>query len=124
MKRYQAIAQTYQALLNCEQAKNWEWEAKHDDRLQDLIAGLPRGSGIDIGPSFDYDSTPEKLVFTLQYHHMNDDGMYDGWTQHQITVRPSLVYGLDIKISGRDRNQIKDYIHDVFHAALTEEVES
>ena len=124
MKRYQAIAQTYQALLNCQERANREWEQRHQDLLEDLLAGLPKGSGIDVGPDFNYGtSTPEKLVFDMQYHHMNDAGMYDGWTAHRIIVKPSLVYGIDLKISGRDRNQIKDYLADVFHVALMEEVE-
>jgi hypothetical protein len=53
---------------------------------------------------------------------MNDAGYYDGWTDHIVIVSPSFD-GIDIKISGRNRNDIKDYLHDVFHAALTEEVD-
>jgi hypothetical protein len=53
---------------------------------------------------------------------MNDGGFYDGWTEHTITVTPSFIGSMNIKISGRDRNQIKDYLHDVFSTALTEEI--
>lgn len=81
---------------------------------------MPSGSGIDSGTKLDYGrSTPDKLVFTMSFHHMNDSGMYDGWTDHSITVKPSLVYGIEIGISGRNRNDIKDYLGDTYHAALT-----
>lgn len=54
----------------------------------------------------------------------NENGMYDGWTQHSIIVRPSFVHGLDITITGKDRNQIKEYLHDVYFSALTEPYEN
>lgn len=50
---------------------------------------------------------------------MNDAGYYDGWTSYRVTVYPSFVYGLDIRISGRDRNGIKELIRTRFHDALT-----
>jgi hypothetical protein len=54
---------------------------------------------------------------------MDDVGYYDGWTEHTLTVRPSLAFGIDLKFSGRNRNQIKDYLHEVFHEALTHEID-
>lgn len=53
---------------------------------------------------------------------MNENGMYDGWTEHKAIIKPSLVFGLDLKITGRDRNGIKEYLHDTFMQALTDEV--
>jgi hypothetical protein len=39
-------------------------------------------------------------------------------------VRPSLAFGIDIEISGPDRNQIKEYLSEVLDVALVaEEVE-
>jgi hypothetical protein len=34
-----------------------------------------------------------------------------------VTVTGSLLSGINLKISGRDRNQIKDYLHDMFDVA-------
>jgi len=86
------------------------------DTLQDE---LPSGSGIDSGCKIDLDnSTPEKIIITFGFHHMDENGSYDGWTDHKLTVKPSFS-GIDIKISGRDRNQIKDYLYDVFQTVLT-----
>ena len=49
------------------------------------------------------------MLYT-HFHHMNDGGFYDGWTEHSVVVTPSLVYGFDTRITGRDRNDIKNYI--------------
>jgi hypothetical protein len=53
---------------------------------------------------------------------MTEGGMYDGWTEHTVVVTPSLAFGINIRITGRNRNDIKDYLHDVFHEALTKGV--
>lgn len=121
---YREIASRLQARLNCIGANNGEWEHKHNCWLLDAVKNGPSGAGIDCGTKLDIDaSTPEKLVFDVSFHHMNDVGMYDGWTEHVVTVRASLVSGIDIRISGRDRNEIKDYLHEVYHYWLTQEVE-
>lgn len=93
------------------------------DEIRELVEEhMPRGSGIDAGTSLDFaKSTPEKLVFDTSFHHMNEVGYYDGWTEHVVTVRPTFDSGFDLTISGRNRNQIKDYLHDVFTAALRAE---
>ena len=46
--------------------------------------------------------------------------MYDGWTNHTLTVRASLQFGIDLTISGRNRNQIKEYLYETFQCALTD----
>lgn len=97
-----------------------EWAAKHRERAEYIARNyLPSGSGIDTGTTFDIDaSTGERLVLRTEFHHMNDGGYYDGWTQHDITVKASLIHGLALRIGGRNRNDIKEYLHDVFREAL------
>ncbi len=120
---YREIAALLQAIANCRKAGNHEWLEKHSERLEELVDMLPSGSGIDNGTKLDADASgPHKLVFTLGYHHMNDAGMYDGWTEHKLTVTPSFD-GIDLHISGRDRNGIKEYLYETYHYALTQEVE-
>ena len=122
-KRYQVIASAVQARINCQEKGNNEWFYKWEGIIMDETAKLPSGSGIDSGVKFNFDvSTPEKLVFTFGYHHMNDGGYYDGWTDHQLIVTPSLQFGFHIRITGRDRNQVKDYLYETFQYALDEEV--
>lgn len=122
-KLYTRLSYAVQARLNCEKTGNGEWFDKHETTIEDLVKEhMPSGSGIDAGTKIDLDkSNGEKLVFTAGYHHMNDGGMYDGWTEHTIVVTPSFD-GINIKITGRDRNHIKEYLFDVYHTALNQEV--
>lgn len=100
-----------------------EFMAQRSDEIKRLLDELPSGSGWDLGTKLDEDeSTPEKLVLYGEFHHMNEYGMYDGWTAHKIIVTPSLQYGFDLRITGRDRNQIKEYLHEMFDHALRQEV--
>lgn len=81
---------------------------------------MPSGSGFDCGTSFDMNaSTINKLVFVTSFHHMSEHGTYTNWTEHNVTVTPSFIGGFDIKVSGRNHNNIKDYIGDTFHTALS-----
>lgn len=118
---YREIASTLQAMSNCRRSGNQEWLERHEARLAELVDLLPSGSGIDCGTKIDADSCkPGKLVFTFSFHHMNESGMYDGWTDHVLTVTPSFD-GIDLRISGRDRDGIKEYLYETYYQALTEE---
>lgn len=122
-KRYQVIATAFAARKNCDEKGNNEWFYKWTETIERETDNLPSGSGIDSAPKFDFDkSTPEKLIFHFGYHHMNESGMYDGWTDHSLIVTPSLQFGFHIRITGKDRNQVKDYLYETFQYALAEEV--
>ena len=129
MKRplFSQIASTLEAFNNCMAAtpRNDEWAARHTSTVDDLTEQfMPSGSGIDSGCTFDWDeSKPNRMVFNTSYHHMNDHGYYDGWTEHKIIVTPSLTSQFDLKITGRDRNEIKEYLADVFQSALSDEID-
>lgn len=122
MQVYQKVASLVVARLNCISANNDVWLDKHETEILRICKEfLPSGSGIDTGTKIDFDrSNHAKLVFTFGYHHMNDGGMYDGWTEHVLTVRPDWR-GPDLTISGRNRNDIKDYLYDVFSCDLCRE---
>lgn len=81
---------------------------------------LPSGSGINVGTDI-IGLYKNAVMLHTSFHHMNEVGYYDGWTEHKITVTPTFN-GMDIRISGKDRNGIKDYLHDVFYHALTVEI--
>lgn len=116
--RYSELAATIGAFKRC----SGEWKDKHQDRIDDLMDAMPSGSGFDNGTRLDMDAShDDKLVFTTSYHHMNENGYYDGWTDHTVTVTPAFN-GFHIRVSGRNRNDIKDYIGEVFHAVLSEEI--
>lgn len=102
-----------------------------DDANNDLDyierEALPSGSGIDSGTRIDRDqSKPNRIVLDFSFHHMDEHGYYDGWTQHRAIVTPSLTAhsGFELRITGRDRNQLKDYLHDVFDTALNETIDA
>ena len=82
---------------------------------------LPSGSGFNSGTRFDIDkSTMDKLVFHTSYHHMSEHGYYTKWTDHTVTVTPSF-HGFNIKVSGRNHNDIKEYIAESFDCLLNDQ---
>ncbi len=123
---YKVLSHLVQARANCLEhpTTHGEWAQKHEARIKALVhEHMPSGSGVDNGTKLDPDSTPERLVFTFSYHHMNDIGMYDGWTEHTCIVTPSLASGIHLRITGRDRNDTKEYLYEIFRTALETEVE-
>ncbi len=119
---YKALASTIAARLNCIESDNTEWIGKHHDRIDALQDLLPSGSGIDCGTKVDLDnSTGEKIVLTADYHHMNENGMYDGWSNGTITITPSLAHTINIDfdwpLEGDDCDLL-DYLHQTYHWAL------
>ncbi len=108
------IATAVVALRNCEASdRNMADAADSWSDLLDTIERefLPSGSGFDSGTTIDRERTDDRtIVLDTSFHHMNGDGMYDGWTEHTVYIRATFN-GPDISsISGRDRNDIKDYI--------------
>jgi hypothetical protein len=134
---YKMIATKVQALANLE-AKEMEyvwgdqaipenitrWLAIHTTILEDIADKLlPSGSGFDNGTAIDLEqSKPERLVLSTSFHHMNENGFYTKWTQHEVIITPSLAFDFEIKITGRNHNGIKDYMHEVFDHALRQTV--
>jgi hypothetical protein len=126
-KLYTHFARSLNALSNCIASNNGEWQIRHESTLVHLAQSfMPSGSGIDCGTKLDIDASlrdPSRLVFTFSFHHMNEGGMYDGWTDHKLIVSPSLQFDFELKITGRDRNEVKEYLYEVFHNALAAELE-
>lgn len=127
MKVYQAIASKIEAMRNCNKSGNGEWFTRHHDAIDNIMREyMPRGSGFDCGTQFDVcehvDNGRDELRFETEFHHMNETGMYDGWTSHKVIVRPSLSHGFTLRVTGRDRNGIKDCIADTFYNALRAEL--
>jgi hypothetical protein len=124
-KLYQAIASRVVAMANCQRSGNTEWFEKHGDAIDALVKEyMPHGSGFDNGTTFDnVRSTARRLVFNTSFHHMHpESGMYDGWSEHSVILTPAFA-GYDMRVTGHDRNDIKEYIADTFSQALDIEVE-
>ena len=118
--------------------------ADESDRIEQLQEILPSGSGIDSGTSIDDDESSEsKVVLTLGYHHMDENGYYCGWSYWKLSVIPTFS-GIDIDIEKTadhcdhfaidvatgeeyDNEQFSDestteYLGDLFHQALTQDI--
>ncbi len=117
---YAKLSRLLMAIEACEASNNTEWKANHTKAIRELVYEyMPNGSGFDSGTSLDISaSNPEKLVFETNVHHMNEGGFYDGWTSHKVIVTPSLAFGFDVKVTGRDRNDIKNYIGEMFSTLI------
>jgi hypothetical protein len=125
-KLYSQLTTLVVAIDNCVKTGNQEWEQRHVERACKIVEDhLPSGSGFDGGTHLDFERSNEsRLIFTTAFHHMDEGGMYDGWTEHEIWVRPHLAFGITLTVKGRDRNQIKDYIGEVFDHALNLELDA
>lgn len=105
-------------------------KADIEDEIERLVKEhLPSGSGFDAGTTLDLDMSdssvyryPGRLAFKTSFHHMDEHGGYDGWTDHFVHAMPDWQ-GITLVVTGRDRKQIKEYIHETFHQALMQEVE-
>ena len=106
---------------NCDWHKgvNDEWMGECEDRIYKLEKLLPSGSGIDSGCKIDVEkSSSDKVIITFGYHFMNDAGYYDGWEDYKLIVKPKLWNDFDLRIVGKDRRFIKDYLYDLFDTEL------
>ena len=124
MKVYEQLAQSLQARINCEKHGNTEWHVRHTETIESTCKEyLPSGSGFDCGTRFDFDkSTPNRLVLNTDFHHMDEHGGYDGWTEHQVIVTPSLVFRFDVRVTGVNKRDVKEYIASEFECALNSDM--
>lgn len=114
----EALACILQAIENCERSGNTEWRIRHADSIVRIVRDrMPSGSGVDTGTTLDESSKPDRFVFNLSFHHMDEHGSYDGWTDHSVIVTPTFC-GPNVRVTGRDRNGVKDYLADLYREAL------
>lgn len=113
---YSKLANLFVAHENCQKSGNKEYLDIHYDKLEEFVENyLPHGSGFDKGVKFLWDeSNRNKLVFSADFHHMNEGGYYDGWTEHKVIITPDLLFGYNIKVTGRNKNNIKEYVSGCF----------
>lgn len=108
---------------NCDWHKtvNDDFKEVCEDRIYELEQKLPHGAGLNSGCKIDVqNSSSDKVIIHFKYHHMNENGFYCGWTQHSMVVKPKLWNDFDLKISGKNKNLIKEYLYDLFNDTLKE----
>lgn len=111
---YQALAQFLAGMRSQSSSLNHVLKCKM--RLAHVVDNyLPSCNMRNINKTFlHYSSSPKRLIFHTSYQH--DDRT---WTDHKVVVTPSLMYDApDIKITGKNKNQINDYLHEVFAQGL------
>jgi hypothetical protein len=125
MKVYRKIAGLIHAMENCTKDGKLDWYLIHKKNAEAIVERyLPSGSGFDGGTQIHFGmTTSEKLVFLTGFHHMNENGFYTEWTHHRVTIKPSLAFGFNITITGRDVKNIKDHIGNSFAEMLDMEYE-
>ncbi len=116
MKLYEAIAQNF-LILNNPDSKFLEIAIQRQERIKKL---LPKGSGFDKGTEVQF-CTAEKIILSTSFHHMDENGYYDGWSEHEIIVKASLLFGFTLRVTGRNKRGIKEYIADTFHYLLSQD---
>jgi len=127
-KVYQEFAKCLGAWKACCEMvpRNHEWEPRWDKRIKDLVDGMPHGSGIDGEWVFDRENSGnDELNFYCSYHHMDEYGGYDGWTDFKARVWPDLQFGFRLRIVGpfpKKYSDTRDYLHEVIDCYLNEEV--
>lgn len=115
IRYYSALAQAIQWYNDTTE----EFKGQAEDNIKTLEKQLPSGSGVDAGSSVNLKlSTPQKIVIDTAFHHMDENGYYDGWTEHKVIITPCLKYGYEIKITGRNRNMIKEHLFNLFNNIL------
>lgn len=111
-KFYNALAQEIQWYKDTTE----EYKKEAEYKIRRLEKQLPSGSGFDNGSSVNLEqSTGQKIVIDTAFHHMDKHGYYDGWTDHKVIVTPCLQYGYQLKITGKNREGIKNYMYELFN---------
>ncbi len=102
---------------------NREWVERWKARLNKLVDHIPSGGGIDKGPRRleDIIVMSDAIRFDVGFHHMSDNSYYDCWTEHTVTIRPAFD-GISVRISGRNRRDIKAYLFEVMEYAFTRRI--
>jgi len=122
---YKILASLIDARITCIEKGNLEEIENHENSIERIMKeNAPSGAGFDSGTGLLYkESTGEKLVFNTSFHHMNEVGFYDGWTEHTVICTSSLAFDFNLRITGRDRNDIKEYIAETFEYFLHTQIE-
>lgn len=107
--------QVFEFLGSCKTVDNFK-------AMQEFVLNTaPNGNGFNSGTTLER-AGDNKIILSTSFHHMNEMSEYDGWTEHKITITPSLSARYHLKISGSNKNRIKDYISDIFHEYLSQDI--
>ena len=64
-------------------------------------------------------STKERIEIATSYWHYETSR----WTDHRVVITPSFEGEINIRITGKNEDNVKEYLHDIFREALMKEYE-
>ena len=101
---------------------------KQVDELIDKY--MPSSSGFDGKIELDEKSTDEKIIIHVEYHHMDINGFYDGWSTFKVIITASMAYNYCMQVKGESVVRkyfyhvgFDDFVISVFRDCLDKEVE-
>ena len=106
----------YQKIARVASQKNARLKWQEFVKLQKL---LPIGNGIEAKSVILIKSTEKRIVIDTAYWHE----LRQEWTDHQIVITPSFEGEINIRVTGKNVDNIKSYLHDVFYEALMKDYE-
>ena len=110
----------YQKIARVASQKDAKMQRIRFDMLQKL---LPIGNGIEKECVISLKSTKKRIVIDTAYWHPNDNYETGLWTDHQVVITPSFEGEINIRVTGKNVDNIKKYLHEVFREALMKEYE-
>ena len=115
------LIQRFSALFNAYvSTQGTAFRERNLDALHALKRFLPIGSGINSGVCFDVPkSTPQRLVFGLPFHPMNESGGYGEWVDYNVIVTPTFS-GFDINIDCDDYD-LREYLTELLRESFNQE---
>ena len=107
----------YQKIARVASQKNTPLKEKQLSWLQEL---LPFGNGIEAVCVIPLKSTKKRIVIDTYYWHPDYS---DEWTIYKVVITPSFEGEINIRITGKNEDNVKEYLHDIFRQALMKEYE-
>jgi hypothetical protein len=137
-KVYVKLARLLVAIDNCKRSLaaqfvnprplRWAEDADHWTRTIEThkasIAAIvrehcPNSSNVDQLTALDMErSRPDYLRFVYPVHMMDPNGYWAGWRDYVVSVRPSLAFGINLSVQGRDYNGNKEAIRQAWDSAM------
>lgn len=97
-------------------AAHWRQCAEsHEAAAEAMLYELPHGSGLDGDWAIDWARCNDnRIVLTIDFHNMNSNGYYCGWSTLTVTVKSSLLFGLEVRVvgAGRGNSDLADSLAD------------
>ncbi len=118
---YQALASLMFAYDACRERGATEWAMKHMQAGKAIVFDyLPGGGGFNYPIHLSWaQSTPDKLIFMLEYDVMDEQGFYTHVDTLMVTVTPSLALGINVEAeSACEDEELAEYIADQFYNTL------